>query len=212
MKSSPKSWLHLQPASASASGDGNGRNGGGNGKNGVRHDQGILVLDEDCLVVAADEGATAIMRRANDLRNQAVVAGLPPDVSEALERAGSPSGRVRVGNDYYLFRTFDLSGVRDNKASIPTTALYLQKDVGISDFIEAVAIKYHLTEREQRTVEGVVLGLSSKEIAEQMDIAPSTVKSFLRTVMIKMGVSTRTAILRTVLRLDQGDAMSDRSG
>ena len=93
MKSSPKSWLHLQPASAS--GDGNGRNGSSNGKNGVRPDPGNPVLDEDSLVVAADEGASTIMRRANDLRNQAVVAGLPPDVSEALERAGSPSGRVR---------------------------------------------------------------------------------------------------------------------
>jgi len=39
----------------------------------------------------------------------------------------------------------------------------------------------------------------SKEIAERMKISPSTVKAFLRLVMVKMSVSTRSGIVGKVL-------------
>jgi DNA-binding CsgD family transcriptional regulator len=42
-------------------------------------------------------------------------------------------------------------------------------------------------------------GLTSKEIAERMKISPSTVKAFLRLVMVKMSVSTRSGIVGKVL-------------
>ena len=37
-------------------------------------------------------------------------------------------------------------------------------------------------------------GLTSKEIAVRMKISPNTVKAFLRLVMVKMKVSTRSGI------------------
>ena len=42
-------------------------------------------------------------------------------------------------------------------------------------------------------------GLSSKEIATRMNVSPNTVKAFLRVVMIKMGVSSRSAIVGKVM-------------
>ena len=42
-------------------------------------------------------------------------------------------------------------------------------------------------------------GLSSKEIANRMDVSPNTVKTFLRLIMIKMGVSSRAAIVAKVI-------------
>jgi len=206
MKNPSKSWLHLQ---RTPPGSGGPRNGNGGTKNGSRAEHGVLVLDQQFLVVAADDGATAIVKRAGenvDLTEPA--ATLPAGLSDALKRAAPQHGRVKIGTDVYLCHSFELNGERDRDAATPAAVIYLQRDVGIADFIEAVANKYHLTERERCAVEGVVLGLSSKDIAKQMEVAPSTVKSFLRTVMIKMGVSTRTAIMREVLQLDTQDASS----
>ena len=38
-------------------------------------------------------------------------------------------------------------------------------------------------------------GLTSKQIAERMSISTNTVKAFLRLIMIKMDVSTRSGIV-----------------
>jgi len=43
-------------------------------------------------------------------------------------------------------------------------------------------------------VEYLLQGLTSKEIAARMNISPNTVKAFLRLVMVKMKVSTRSGI------------------
>ena len=43
-------------------------------------------------------------------------------------------------------------------------------------------------------------GLTSKEIAREMDISPYTVKTYVRLVMIKMGVTTRSGIVGKLVR------------
>jgi DNA-binding CsgD family transcriptional regulator len=55
--------------------------------------------------------------------------------------------------------------------------------------------QFDLTARERETVEYLLQGLTSKEIAVRMQISPNTVKAFLRLVMVKMGVSTRSGIV-----------------
>lgn len=71
----------------------------------------------------------------------------------------------------------------------------------------------HLTEREQQTVGLLVRGLTSKEIAQHMGISPNTVKSFLRLVMTKAGVSTRTGLIGRVSGIvPRHQAMSVGSG
>ena len=64
----------------------------------------------------------------------------------------------------------------------------------------------HLTPREQETIQLLMEGLTSKEIAERMKISPSTVKAFLRLVMVKMGVSTRSGIVGKLLGSRTGPA------
>jgi DNA-binding CsgD family transcriptional regulator len=59
--------------------------------------------------------------------------------------------------------------------------------------------QFALTEREKETVELLLQGLTSKEIAIRMNISPNTVKAFLRLVMVKMGVSTRSGIVGRVV-------------
>lgn len=48
-----------------------------------------------------------------------------------------------------------------------------------------------LTAREAQVVEGIRLGLSNKEIARKLGIAPTTVKTHIESIFDKLGVRTR---------------------
>jgi len=58
-----------------------------------------------------------------------------------------------------------------------------------------VSQEFHLTRREREALEHLLEGLSSKEIANRMNVSPNTVKVFLRLIMVKMGVSSRSGIV-----------------
>ena len=57
------------------------------------------------------------------------------------------------------------------------------------------AARFQLTDREIEAVQHLADGLTSKEIAQRMNISPNTVKVFLRLVMLKMGVTTRSGVI-----------------
>jgi DNA-binding CsgD family transcriptional regulator len=59
--------------------------------------------------------------------------------------------------------------------------------------------QFNLTPREVETVALLFEGLTSKQIAERMKISPNTVKAFLRIVMVKMAVSTRSGIVGKII-------------
>jgi DNA-binding CsgD family transcriptional regulator len=64
----------------------------------------------------------------------------------------------------------------------------------------ALATKqYRLTKRERETLELLIRGLNSEEIAARMNISRNTVKAFLRLVMVEMGVSTRSGVIGKVI-------------
>jgi len=52
-------------------------------------------------------------------------------------------------------------------------------------------------------------GLGNKEMAEHMGISEHTVKAFLRTVTIKMGVSSRSGIVTEILALALSSGVSE---
>ncbi|GHT73420.1 hypothetical protein FACS1894124_1780 [Spirochaetia bacterium] len=62
-------------------------------------------------------------------------------------------------------------------------------------FIDAFAVKYKLSLREKQALELVLEGKSDKEIAAEMNIAVSTVSSYLQRLYRKTGVSGRFGLL-----------------
>jgi LuxR family transcriptional regulator, maltose regulon positive regulatory protein len=60
-----------------------------------------------------------------------------------------------------------------------------------------------LSEREREVLWHISEGRSNREIAEQLVIAPSTVKSHIRAIYSKLGVESRTQALARVRRLKQ---------
>lgn len=80
----------------------------------------------------------------------------------------------------------------------PATLILLQRTASPGITLNGVAEDFGLTSREGETVRLLLQGLTSKEIAQRMKISPSTVKAFIRLVMVKMHVSTRSAIVGKV--------------
>ncbi len=65
--------------------------------------------------------------------------------------------------------------------------------------IAEISERFGLTAREQETVQFLLEGFTSKEIAQRMKISPNTVKAFIRLVMVKMSVSTRSGIIGKIV-------------
>jgi DNA-binding CsgD family transcriptional regulator len=104
------------------------------------------------------------------------------------------SGRRR-----YVCRAFSLNAQRPKSPDAPVLALLFERRNHIGFDASRVSARFRLTQREQETFKYVMQGLTNKEIANQMNISPNTVKAFLKLIMTKMGVSTRSAIVGKVI-------------
>jgi DNA-binding CsgD family transcriptional regulator len=96
----------------------------------------------------------------------------------------------------YHCRSFPLhvngNGQRPN---YPAIVVLLERSKNGAPALAEISARFLLTPREQETVRLLFEGLTSKEIANRMKISANTVKAFLRLVMVKMGVSTRSGII-----------------
>ena len=99
-----------------------------------------------------------------------------------------PSGKRK-----YQCRFFRLEKQLNSWSS--PIALVFERHLSSDGALLQVAREFNLTPREQQTVQLLLGGLTSKEIAVQMNVSPNTVKTFLHLVMVKMGTSTRSGVL-----------------
>ena len=101
----------------------------------------------------------------------------------------------RSGRRHYACRAFSLNDRRPKSGDAPVVALLFERREPLGFYASRVAFHFRLTQREQETRKYVMQGLTNKEIANQMGISPNTVKAFLKLIMTKMGVPTRSAIV-----------------
>lgn len=100
----------------------------------------------------------------------------------------------------YLCRAFPLDtvpivdGVRH-----PSLVLFLERSNITGADLDFVSRIFRLSAREQVALAFLTTGLTSKDIAARMRVSPNTVKAFLRAVMSKMGVATRTELMKIFL-------------
>jgi DNA-binding CsgD family transcriptional regulator len=166
-------------------------------------DVGLVLMDTSLKPIASDRGAFAILRGINGASIKHESASFLP--KEVLDMIGdhtpndmsSSKMTFHVGTSDYTVRAYRMEA---ETGFPPMIAIHIEKVSSASDAVSAVAAKYHLTDREQETLRGVAMGLSSKELANRMNISPNTVKVFLRLIMIKMGVSNRGAIIAQILQ------------
>ena len=83
--------------------------------------------------------------------------------------------------------------------SHPDVELLLERSLTGLFLLPRIAQQFKFSRREQQAVELLLHGLSSKEIANRMEISPNTVNTFFRLIMVKMGVCSRYAILAKMI-------------
>ena len=166
---------------------------------------GIVLLNESLKIVACDRGAAVLLSSVEPTDGVDVSSlRVPREILEELRErksTGKTSGELqfRVGANDYLCRAYPLETRSGCLTELSFLALHLQRVAGAQEAIQAAIASYHLTEREEQTLKGILMGLSSKEVADQMRISPNTVKAFTRLIMIKLGVATRWGIIAKTL-------------
>lgn len=174
---------------------------------------GLVLMDMSLKPILCDRGAAAILKVPSSANPDADVT-LPKELIEFMASRtpndwSSTKMTFRVGHSEYTCRTYVME---PENGFPPMIALHIERVSSVYDAIGAVAAKYRLTEREQEALAGISMGLSSKELAEKMNISPNTVKVFLRLIMIKMGVMTRGGIVAQILQNQSTpDERGDRS-
>jgi len=163
---------------------------------------GLVVLSSSLAPLAADSEAIQILTfpdRPEKLRNLNAI--LERVRSRLLQQNAANPPRFlqefRSGKRLYHCRSFYFEA-QGERNSHPAIALLLERKAGAISLLE-VGDRFDLTVRELETVELLLQGLTSKEIAERMKISPNTVKAFLRLVMVKMGVSTRAGVIGRIV-------------
>jgi len=165
---------------------------------------GLVVVDAALNLVASNTEAIQILTfptRPDKIRQLDTV--VAERIRTRLLDKHSPADggfvrEFRSGNRIYLCRSFPLT-VNVKSAAQPALVLVFERRPSSAIAMSEVSSQFGLTPREQETIQLLLQGLTSKEIAERMKISPNTVKAFLRLVMVKMGVSTRSGIIGKIV-------------
>jgi DNA-binding CsgD family transcriptional regulator len=103
------------------------------------------------------------------------------------------SGRRR-----YFCRAFFVDSYAKD-LSRPCTAVLLERGLCGLASLPQVSQQFNLTQREREALKYLLQGLTTKAIANRMNISPNTVKALLRMIMIKTGVSSRSAMVSKII-------------
>jgi DNA-binding CsgD family transcriptional regulator len=166
---------------------------------------GFLLLDKSLGAVASNHEAIRILTYPNlPERIKRMDVFLGDKIRAGLVTRQSTTGlefvkEFKSGRRRYFCRSFLVDSNGNGKGMPLTAALLLERCSSSTMALAQIGQDFELTQREKETVELLIQGLTSKEIAARMEISPNTVKAFLRIVMVKMGVSTRSGILGKVI-------------
>lgn len=170
---------------------------------------GLIVVDASLNLVASNSEAVQILTFPEQVDKVRHLDTLVTNKirSQLVERQSTrPPGFVgefRSAQRTYLCRSFSLdhNGGRSNGSAASTELLIvmLERKSNGAVTIAEIAQRFGLTARERETVQFLLQGLTSKEIAQRMKISPNTVKAFIRLVMVKMSVSTRSGIIGKIV-------------
>jgi DNA-binding CsgD family transcriptional regulator len=178
-------------------------------------DVGMVLLDLSLRPIAFDRGAAEMFNEEAKRRGAGPAFTIPREIVDVIRRSrpGDPSAekmRFLLGTRDYTCRSYLLQpGGGDQQNAL--IAVHLERDVSVYDAVSEVGSEYRLTDREHEVLKEIAAGLTSKEVAQRMNISPNTVKVFLRMIMMKMGVSTRSGVIAKVLEHTDGRSMSGAS-
>ncbi len=165
---------------------------------------GLIVVDGSLSVVASNAEVLQILTfpdRPEKIHN--LESWLANKIRSNLMERRSRSGLVgefQSARRTYLCRSFPLDLAPNHKnGSGGLLIVMLERKSNEAVTIAEISERFGRTAREQETVQFLLEGFTSKEIAQRMKISPNTVKAFIRLVMVKMSVSTRSGIIGKIV-------------
>jgi DNA-binding CsgD family transcriptional regulator len=168
---------------------------------------GFVLVDSLCKPKFMNAEAVAILTYPNGNRSErAVEKYLGHKIKSLFSKQNGDSessfvSRIESGRRSYHCWMFPVAPLSRN-AGQSTTAILFERNSRSPDF-QQVADGFSLSQREREVVQFLVQGLTTKEIAGRMGISPNTVKAFLRLVMVKTDVTTRSGIVGKFLQYSQ---------
>jgi DNA-binding CsgD family transcriptional regulator len=165
---------------------------------------GFLLLDSSLRPLSVNAEAIEILSYPDKLANLShhnallgakIQSGL---VSPEMPDASPLVTEFRSGRRRYFCRSFFVESFPKDP-SLTRIAVLLERGPSALTPLSLVSSQFNLTQREQEALGYLLQGLSSKGIADRMHISPNTVKAYMRMIMIKTGVSSRSAIVTKIV-------------
>ena len=165
---------------------------------------GFLLMDGALNLISSNIEATQILSYPNKLVNPR---RQEPNIKGKIRSTlmpQQPSGEspfvteFRSGRRRYFCRAFVVDS-QAKEPGQPSIAVLLERGPSGLVPLRRVIQQFNLTQREREVLEYLLQGMSSKEIADRMELSPNTIKTFLRLIMIKMGVTSRSAIVSKII-------------
>lgn len=166
---------------------------GGNRSTGTA---GLILIDQTGECSYINSTAQQLLCYPGSLMADRKLTGI---IREAMRRrvlplcSKSATGTFISGRRSYIYRTLLLES--SNVPEDITTAILLERRSRRNENFRRVCQQYKLTRREREALMLLNEGLTSKEIAQRMNISANTVKGFVHLIMLKLGVTTRSGIV-----------------
>jgi DNA-binding CsgD family transcriptional regulator len=166
---------------------------------------GVLLLDDQLrLVHHSAEAANILLGHpkapADKLPLDAVLPATRSQIGGGRGSGSSTPIEFTSGRRRYSCCAFRLESQSHPTSPFqPSIVVVLERVVRRPVDVAQWSQEFQLTARECEAVTLLLQGLSGKQIAAAMRVSPSTVKTFLKLAMAKVGVSTRAGIIAKVL-------------
>jgi len=165
---------------------------------------GFLLMDSSLSPVSFNAEAVQILGYPDNARKLASSDLLLRErIQSTLITRPSTGGSVfvkefRSGRRRYFCRAF-LIDSNTKEPSQPSIAVLLERGAFGLVPLSQIYQDFNLTQREQEALQYLLQGMRNKEIANQMNVSPHTIRAFLRLIMIKTGVSSRSALVGRIM-------------
>jgi DNA-binding CsgD family transcriptional regulator len=177
----------------------------------------LLVIDEDgdLLYSSVPETAAAAEQRllgqalaeAKSLFQQQFraepAAGLSNGARLVVDGPEQRATLVALGTEFFSLRVMPLHSGCDDDGPEQFAALVEPIVEPLADRVDfdLIRARYRLSNREIDVLEALMSGAKDKEIAHRVGLTTGTVRSYLKSIRAKLGVTTRTAIVNLIHEL-----------
>src|SRR5258706_7547883 len=178
---------------------------------------GVILVDHDCKIIHANRAARAMLEKGSPIRSvhgelKTPLLRTTAALKKAVTLVAEPAiGRMRIGvpvwqsdgDPAYIHVLSLMTGDTHSRPELCTSAAVFVTVCGgaAGPPVEAVAALFGLTAGEIRIAERLLTGRTPAEIARDLALAMSTVRSHLASIFAKTGTSRQGDLVRLATQL-----------